>query len=335
MNMSNETNEVTKTDKKVKVTRGDLRSVWLRNTFAQASWNYERMQNLGFLYTLIPVFKRLYKTKDQRAEACKRHMEFYNTHPYMTAPVLGVVAVLEEEKAAGTDIDDQTINGVKVGMMGPLAGVGDPIFWGTLRPVIGAFAASLALSGSILGPLVFFVLWNVVRMAFLWFTQDFAYKQGVNISQNLSGGLLNKITYGASVLGMFVMGVLVPRWTSINLALPISTTYNSGTLIKETSPGVWNYFNVDQATGAVSQVSDSAQLSTADAINCINAGKCTTQPETVNTLQHVLDTMLPGLMPLLLMLAVMALLRRKVNPLVIIICLFIVGIGGYAIGLLG
>lgn len=61
-------------------------------------------------------------------------MEFYNTHPYVSAPVMGVTLALEEERANGAEINDQAIQGVKVGMMGPLAGVGDPVFWFTLRP---------------------------------------------------------------------------------------------------------------------------------------------------------------------------------------------------------
>ncbi|MGV7892623.1 PTS system mannose/fructose/sorbose family transporter subunit IID, partial [Mycobacterium kansasii] len=77
-------------------------------------------------------------------EALKRHLEFFNTHPYVAAPIIGVTLALEEERANGADIDDAAIQGVKVGMMGPLAGIGDPVFWFTVRPIVGAIAASLA-----------------------------------------------------------------------------------------------------------------------------------------------------------------------------------------------
>ena len=89
-------------------------------------------------------------------------------------------------------------------MMGPLAGVGDPVFWFTLRPILGALGASLALSGNIIGPLLFFVAWNVIRWAFIWYTQEFGYKVGTSIVKDLSGGLLGKITSGASILGMYL-----------------------------------------------------------------------------------------------------------------------------------
>src|SRR3712207_9156811 len=81
-----------------------------------------------------------------RAAALERHMEFFNTHPYVAAPIIGVTLALEEERANGTAIDNAAIQGVKIGMMGPLAGIGDPVFWFTVRPILGALGASLARS---------------------------------------------------------------------------------------------------------------------------------------------------------------------------------------------
>lgn len=94
--------------------------------------------------------QKLYKTKEERSAALKRHLEFFNTHPYIASPILGVTLALEEERANGAPVDDVAIQGVKVGMMGPLAGVGDPVFWFTVRPMLGALGASLAMGGNIL-----------------------------------------------------------------------------------------------------------------------------------------------------------------------------------------
>ncbi len=194
-------------NQKLKLTHGDLVSTFWRAGFEQASWNYERMQNLGFEYIMAPAIKRLYPNKDDRIAAMKRHMEFFNTHPYMQPAITGVVLAMEEQRANGADIDDAAITSVKVGMMGPLAGVGDPVWWGTVRPVLGSFAASLALSGSgLLGPIIFFVVWNLLRLIFFWQTQQLGYRQGTNITSSLGGGLLQKVTEGASILGMFIMG---------------------------------------------------------------------------------------------------------------------------------
>lgn len=196
-------------EKKVTLSKKDRMAVCWRSTFLQGSWNYERMQNGGWAYSMIPALKKLYTTKEDRAAALKRHLEFFNTHPYLAAPILGVTLALEEDRANGAPVDDVAINGVKVGMMGPLAGVGDPVFWFTARPIIGALGASLAISGNIVGPILFFVLWNVLRIAFLWYTQEFGYRAGTAITDDLSGGLLQKVTRGASMMGMFVIGSLI------------------------------------------------------------------------------------------------------------------------------
>lgn len=145
----------------------------------------------------------------------------------VSAPVIGVTLALEEERANGAPIDDVAIQGVKVGMLGPLAGVGDPVFWFTLRPILGALGASLPCPGSIVGPLLFFFAWNIIRYAFLWYTQEFGYKVGSSIAKDLSGGLMGKVTEGASILGMFIIGALVERWVSISFTPIVSTVKQS------------------------------------------------------------------------------------------------------------
>lgn len=205
-----------------KLTKSDLTSMFIRSNFHQGSWNYERMQALGYCFAMVPVIKRLY-TGDERKQALKRHLEFFNTQPFVTAPILGVTAAMEEQKANGADIDDGAINGLKIGLMGPLAGVGDPIFWGTLRPVAAALGASIALTGSILGPILFFVIFNAVRLAIRYYGVTYGYSKGTTIVADMAGGKLQKLTEGASILGLFVMGALVNRWTSINVPIVVST----------------------------------------------------------------------------------------------------------------
>ena len=207
---------------KIELTKGDRMAVAWRHQFLQGSWNYERMQNGGWCYAMIPAIKKLYSSQEEQAAALKRHLEFYNTQPYVSAPVLGVTLALEEDRANGAPVEDAAIQGVKVGMMGPLAGVGDPVFWFTARPILGALGASLALSGNIAGPILFFVAWNIIRMAFLWYTQEFGYKVGTQITNDLGGGMLGKITEGASILGMFIIGALVERWVSISFVPVVS-----------------------------------------------------------------------------------------------------------------
>ncbi|ARC46984.1 MULTISPECIES: PTS system mannose/fructose/sorbose family transporter subunit IID [Streptococcus] len=292
---------------KLQLTKSDRQKVWWRSTFLQGSWNYERMQNLGWAYSLIPAIKRLYTKKEDQAAALERHLEFFNTHPYVAAPILGVTLALEEEKANGASIDDAAIQGVKIGMMGPLAGIGDPVFWFTVRPILGALGASLAASGNIIGPLLFFVLWNAIRMAFLWYTQELGYKAGSEITKDMSGGILQDITKGASILGMFIIGVLVKQWVNIGfkIALPSTTL---------TDPKAY----VEIPNGPVTGEKLVEILNRAPGVNL--------GPVKQNTLQGQLDSLIPGLLGLLLTFLCMWLLKKKVSPIIIIVALFIVGI---------
>lgn len=211
-----------------KLTSGDIRAVFIRSNLFQGSWNFERMQALGFCFSMVPVIRRLYPEKnDDRKQAIKRHLEFFNTHPYVAAPVLGVTMAMEEQRANSAEIDDAAINSLKVGLMGPLAGVGDPIFWGTMRPMFAALGAGIAMNGNLLGPLLFFILFNLVRLATRYYGIVYGYRQGVNIVNYMSGDLLQKLTEGASILGLFVMGALVNKWTHVNINFVVSRFTNN------------------------------------------------------------------------------------------------------------
>lgn len=307
--------EKRKMENDLKLSKKDRLSVWWRSTFIQGSWNYERMQNGGWTYAMIPAIKKLYKTKEERTAALERHLEFFNTHPYVASPVIGVTLALEEERANGVPIDDVTIQGVKVGMMGPLAGIGDPVFWFTVRPILGALAASLAMAGNILGPIIFFLAWNVIRMAFMWYTQEFGYKAGSRISEDLTGTLLQDITKGASILGMFILGSLVNRWVTVKFVPVVSSVQLS-----------------DGAFIDWSKISDGTQ-GIQQALSQQAAGLSLTSTK-VTTLQGNLDALIPGLAGLLVTFICMWLLKKKVSPIVIILGLFAVGIVFHLIGLM-
>ena len=302
---------------KITLSKKDRMAVAWRHQFLQGSWNYERMQNGGWCYSMVPAIKKLYSNKEDQVAALKRHMEFYNTHPYVSAPVIGVTLALEEDRANGAKVEDAAIQGVKVGMMGPLAGVGDPVFWFTLRPILGALGASLALGGSILGPLLFFFGWNIIRMLFLWYTQEFGYKVGTAITKDLSGGLMGKITEGASILGMFIIGSLVQRWVSISFTPVVSkVTQPAGAYI--------DWANLPAGTDGIREALTQFASLGATGLDVIKT----------TTLQANLDSLIPGLAAVCLTLLCCQLLKKKVSPIVIILCLFAVGIGGRLLGIM-
>ena len=268
------------------LTKSDLVSIFIRSNFLLGSFNFERMQAIGFCVSLIPALKKLYK--DDPAEykrSLKRHLEFFNTQPFLATPIMGIIAAMEEKKANGADISEGTLSGVKVGLIGPLAGVGDPIFWGTLRPVLAALGAGIALTGSIIGPLIFFVAFNVIRLLTNWYGVMYGYDKGTELVDEMGGNKMRYLTEGSSVLGLLVMGALVAKWTSVNMPLVLSEYDNS-------------------------------------------AGE-----HVVTTLQSILDSLMPSIVPLLMTFACMYFLKKGMNPLLIIVGLFAIGIVGYAVGL--
>jgi PTS system, mannose/fructose/sorbose family, IID component len=297
-----------------KLDKATRRSVLFRSFFLQGSWNYERMQNAGWAFSMIPALKKLYPGKEEASAALKRHMEFFNTHPYVASPILGVTLALEEERAAGAQIDDAAIQGVKIGMMGPLAGIGDPVFWFTVRPILGAIAASLAVSGSLLAPIFFFLAWNIIRIAFQWYTQELGYKQGSKITQDLSGGILQKLTKGASILGMFVLGVLIERWVNISFSPVIVSK------IKQQDGAFIDWDKLPAGADGIKQ-----------ALSDQSSGLALDQVK-VTSLQDNLDQLIPGLAALLLTFFCMWLLKKKVSPILIIFGLFALGIVGRYFG---
>ena len=269
-----------------KVTKDDLFWTFVRSNFLLGSFNFERMQSMGFCCAMMPILKRLYGDKKEEMKAAlKRHLEFFNTQPFVAAAIMGIIGAMEEKRANGADSSPATLSGVKVGLIGPLAGVGDPIFWGTIRPVLAALGAGIALTGSIIGPIIFFIAFNAIRLATHWYGVKYGYEKGTELVENIGGNEMHFLTEGASVLGLLVMGALVAEWTTVNMPLVISEYDNS--------------------------MGD----------------------HVVTTLQTILDSLMPGIVALLMTFACMALLKKGMNPLLIIIGLFAIGIIGYAIGL--
>ena len=302
-------------EKKIKLTKADRFKMFLRSYFLLSSFNYERMQNGGVAYTLIPAIKKLYSSKADRAAALKRHLEFFNTHPFMANPIFGVTLALEEERANGANVDDAAISGVKIGMMGPLAGAGDPLFWFTLRPIMLSLGASLAVSGNVAGPFVFFILWNIMAAAVKWYTQEFGYRAGTAITDDLSGGLLQTVTRGASMMGMFVIGSLIQRWVSITFTPVVST-------VKQQKGAYIDWEKLPAGAKGLKE-----------AFTQYAAGRSLSETK-VTTLQDNLDQLVPGLAALGLTFLCMYLLKRKVSPIVIILGIFVLAIVFHVIGLL-
>ena len=175
----------------------------------EASYNYERQQALGFSVGMWPAIKRFYKTKEGQGEALKRHMAIFNTTPHMVSVISGVTAAMEKEASENKDFDKDIINNVKVGLMGPLAGIGDSFFWGTLRIIAAGIGLSLAQQGSVLGAILFLIIFNVPHLLIRYYGTVLGYQFGAGLMSNSkSAGILKMISKGASIVGLMVIGAM-------------------------------------------------------------------------------------------------------------------------------
>ena len=148
-----------------KLTHKDLMGIFWRSFRQDAVWNFERQQNLGSAYTMSRVVGKLYEDdKEKRARALQRHVDFMAITPHLSTLLYGILAAMEEENANNSDFDESSISAVRASLMGPIAGIGDSLLWGTLRIIAAGIAISFSQNGSILGPLLFLLIINVPCM---------------------------------------------------------------------------------------------------------------------------------------------------------------------------
>lgn len=157
-----------------------LNKVLLRSFFLQATWNYERMQNLGFCFSILPALKKIYSREEELKKAISRHLEFFNTHPYMASPILGAVTRMEEEVAKKT-VSGEDVNSFKDSIMGAYGAMGDTFFWESLKPMTAVISVCLAAFDITLAPLVFLLMYNIPHLKTRIFGFYTGYREGLNI----------------------------------------------------------------------------------------------------------------------------------------------------------
>lgn len=202
-----------------------------RSWAIQASWNYERQMNMGFLYGIAPTLDRLYpneKDPEQLAhkkEAYNRHMAFYNCTPQTSAFTLGLAASMEEQYAADREnFNPDTINAVKTSLMGPLSGIGDSFFQGTIRIIAFGLGIQLAQQGSILGPILAMLISFVPSFVVTWLCAKIGYTTGSKYLTNLQGGMMDKMMYVCGIVGLMVIGAMVASMVGLTTPIAFEST---------------------------------------------------------------------------------------------------------------
>ncbi|MEW9673665.1 PTS system mannose/fructose/sorbose family transporter subunit IID [Ammoniphilus sp. 3BR4] len=208
----------------------DIRRVFFRSFACQSAFSFDRMQAFGFTWALIPILKKIYKDNPEGYKsALKRHLVFFNTHPWLNGPILALTADMELRKAKGEDIEEQAIQGLKSGLMGPIAGVGDSMLHGTLKPLVGGVAATLALQGNPIAPALFFVVTASVHLWVRWFTVKKGFEMGERFLGVLGSGRLRKMMEAATMVGLITVGALTATWLKVKT--PLTYKVQEGSIV--------------------------------------------------------------------------------------------------------
>lgn len=261
-----------------KISLQDIKKVryrWL--LLGEAAWNYEKMQGLGYCYSMIPVLKKLYPDEADMKKALHTHLQFFNTHQEFAEIILGIDIAMEEKEGAASL---EAVSAIKTGLMGPLAGIGDTLFGVIANTIFFSVGSYMALEGNPIG-IFLYLIWGVVRVIMRGYFIRIGYREGTKLIENL-GDKMNRVTEAASILGLTVVGALIPSVVSANVPF----VFKSGEVEME--------------------------------------------------LQAILNQIMPGLIPVLLVLLVYTLLNRKgMTSFKAIIFVMILGIACSAAGILG
>lgn len=246
------------------------------------SWNYERQMHLAYAMMMNDNLKKIYKDDEEGyKEALIRHVEFFNITPQL-APFVGGIVTSMEEKHRDGEVDATAISSIKTALMGPLSGIGDSIFIGAIRVIALGIGISLAMQGSMLGPIAYFLIYNIPAFLTRYFGAHLGYDLGFNyLTKMQESGVMDKLLQAAGILGIIVIGAMSKEMVYTELAL---------------------------------------QLGSGD---------------TAESLQAVLDGIMPGLLGLGVTWFYYWLLQKKVNPLLLIVGTMIAGIAGVYLGIFG
>lgn len=180
------------------------------------------MQTFGYLTSMLPVIEELYDKKEDQARSMQTYTAFFNTEPQLGSLIVGITAGLEEARANGSEeVDDETINGLRSGLMGPVAGIGDSLVVGTLIPVILGIALGLSTGGSPIGAVFYIIVWNLLA----YFGMKFAYFKGYELGDKaiefLVGAQGQAIRKAVSIVGGMVVGGVAATWVSVTTSFQL------------------------------------------------------------------------------------------------------------------
>ena len=286
-----------------KVSKKSLNSSFWRWFYGNLTcFSHEHMQTFGYMWSMLPIIQELYETKDEQAEKLQTYYPFFNTEPQIGSIVVGITAGLEEARTNGAEeIDDEMINGIRAGLMGPLAGIGDSLIVGTYIPVLLGIALGLAEGGSIIGPLFYIVVWNVTSIFFQKWIYNKGYELGGSAVEVIVGEQATALRESVIVMGQVIVGAMAGTWVSITTSVQLTTSIQNKTEMVIEGSKV-----IEKVTGT---------------------------QEVPVLLQEKLDGAFPGVLTLLFVLGCWWLMAKKaISPIKIMLLMVVVAIVGVLVG---
>lgn len=190
-------------------------------------FSQEHMQTFGYLTSMLPIVEELYEDQEDKARSMQTYTAFFNTEPQLGTLIVGITAGLEEARANGSEeVDDETINGLRAGLMGPVAGIGDSLVVGTLIPVILGIAIGLSTGGSLIGAIFYIIVWNVLAYLGMRFAYFKGYELGDKAVEFLVGAQGQAIRKAVSIVGGMVVGGVAATWVSVKTSFQLGSAKN-------------------------------------------------------------------------------------------------------------
>ena len=205
-------NDLTSREKKL------LRQMYWRSFTLYSAVTPAKQGASGFEYTMLPFINEFYDDEEEKKQAMVRHNSYFNSNLALVPFIMGVTASMEKENSQTKDFNTDSINAIKTSLMGPLAGIGDSVFWGVLKAIAAGVAIGLAKSGNILVPIVFLLIFNVPVQLIRWYSGKMGYTLGSTyISQLYENGLINILTKAASTIGLMMVGAMTSQMVTLKV----------------------------------------------------------------------------------------------------------------------
>lgn len=177
--------------------------------------------NLGYCFCLLPFIKKVSKDKEVRKQIVSRNMRFFNSNPYLSNFLVGVSLNFEERNLnSKTAVDFDKLERLKRRLSESLAVIGDQLIWARIRPIAAFIGFTASLSWGMLGPVLFFMIFNFVQVYIRFKGVVLGYCEGENIVRKLDFKKFNKIAEYLLGFGAFLSGFVF-------VMIPVSQAYKN------------------------------------------------------------------------------------------------------------